>query len=101
MEISTMTNYNEINITSLKPNSKLIMAYLDRTIDLLDDTGSDTVTQAILQRELNLSKRQVNYAMEQLRELDMVIELPVLGNMRTKTISINDSIVVRLENKRN
>ncbi len=81
-----MTN-NDLN--NLHPNCKRILTYLENT--------PDDTTQAMLRKKLNLSKRQVNYAMEKLRSQKLVNEMQVLGNMRTKHISINDSIVARLE----
>lgn len=81
-----MTNNN---LNNLHPNCKRILKYLENT--------SDKTTQAMLRRKLNLSKRQVNYAMTTLRELELVIECQVLGNMRTKHISINDGILARLD----
>lgn len=67
---------------------KQILVYLETTP--LD------VTQAILQKALDLSKTQVDYALKNLRKHNLVNESQVLGNMRTKHISINDSTIARL-----
>lgn len=90
-----MTN-NNTNLYDLPKNSKRILYYLEFDSYALP---RGEVTIANVGKELGLTKDQLKYAVNSLKQRDLVNTRPKLGNMNTHTISINADTVERSDIK--
>lgn len=90
-----MTNIQK-TLWELPKNSKRILNYLEFQSHTLP---RGEVTIAKVGKELGFSKDQMHYAMNTLREYNLVTTRPNLGKLSTKLISINADTVKRSDIK--